>query len=747
MLDIIVPNRELISERFPIASFSVRVPQARYFEVACATDPRLFHTDHATHRSPANFYSSRAGGLLVARAGSNTFILPGDQLRRFAGARRLYYALGTYGGRGGEQPRFSIGPDALDRVPSIGIAADFTGRSLDRGRVGVRAPASASYGGPQGRLLRWGGDAVLEAERARQRRSAGARPRIGTPLADYDDGFDPGLWSRAASSSEDAGDMYDDDDLVGEQEDPDLDDAHDQEGDPAMASGHGRWAARSMGGRTAPSTARSGRNVAHRFRGTDAAVEAPMDAPMQEPGPEYEDGAAYYAAVPQAGAGGTSPPVSGTIEDSSPPKTDAGGDPLDADVGDDEYEDGAQLRAEEPEAATPVIAGRGLVRTLFGQPSGPARVVSPPRGPTHRALAYGNPDGGVAVRSRPRARRSPRGRHPGYREDGTEESLPVGAAARPLGNEPTTPASAELTIPDKIAILRVVARSESGDAGYSATYEDGEFNDPQHPFHGRIHVGLSWGLLLFTQRGGALGKVLRLAKEREAALRTTDTTGGELPADQHFDRLFGDAWQELLEITDPDHAASPEDMLRPVAGARLWEAPWPARFVAAGAVPYVQAAQNQVAVEDYFDAIVPVARGLGIDTARGLAMLVDRVVHMGVGGGLSFLMQTLGPIRTESDRDDALEALGFGGRLADFRRSRGLDSSGGPSSQWDPLTHAALAEALRDLGPASPIALPHRDASLLALCEAARGTDFEERVRSLFENTADFDDATTFRLG
>jgi hypothetical protein len=738
MLDIIVPNRELISERFPIASFSVRVPQARFFEVACATDPRLFHTDHATHRSPANFYSSRAGGLLVAQTGANTFILPGDQLRRFAGSRRLYYALGTYGGRNGEQPRFSIGPDGLDRVPSIGIAADFTGRSLDRGRVGVRTPVSAAYGGPQGRVLRWGGDAVLEAERARQRRSGGARARIGQPqpLPDYDDGFDPGLWSRAASAFADDADMYADDDLVGQDQDLDLgreydDDDDDHDRDQAIAQSHGRFARR--GGQ--------------RFRGADAAVEPRMDAPMQEPVLEYEDGAAYYAAVPEAGLGGMSPPVSGIIEDSSPPHTETGGDPDDADVDDDEYEDGAQLRAEQPEAATPVVAGRGLVRRLFGQPRGSAGAASTARSPTHRALAYGNPDGGVPVRSRPRARRATRGRHPGYSEDGSEESLPVGAAARPLSNDVTAPDPAELTIPQKIAILRIVARAESGEAEYSAIYEDGEFNDPRHPFHGRIHVGLSWGLLLFTQRGGALGKVLRLAKARETALRAADPSTAELPAEHHFERLFGDAWQELLDVTDPDRAASPEDMLRPVAGARLWEAPWPAKFVAAGAVGYVQAAQNQVAVDDYFDAIVPVARALGIDTARGLAMLVDRVVHMGVGGGLSFLMQVLGPIRTEADRERALEALGFGGRLADFRRSRGLDTNGESGSQWDALTHAALAEALRDLGAASPVALPDRDASLLALCEAARGSDFEERVRALFENTGDFDDATSFRLG
>ena len=41
----IAPCRELISDRFPIASFNIEIPRSRYYEVACATDPRLFHSE------------------------------------------------------------------------------------------------------------------------------------------------------------------------------------------------------------------------------------------------------------------------------------------------------------------------------------------------------------------------------------------------------------------------------------------------------------------------------------------------------------------------------------------------------------------------------------------------------------------------------------------------------------------------------------------------------------------------------
>ena len=68
-METITPCRKTISERFPIASFVVRVPKARHYEVACATDPRLFHTDYAAHRTPQNFYSSLGDGLAVANKG------------------------------------------------------------------------------------------------------------------------------------------------------------------------------------------------------------------------------------------------------------------------------------------------------------------------------------------------------------------------------------------------------------------------------------------------------------------------------------------------------------------------------------------------------------------------------------------------------------------------------------------------------------------------------------------------------
>src|SRR5690606_5681543 len=96
-----------------------------------------------------------------------------------------------------------ISPDTLAEVPSVRVAADFTGQSLDRRRLGAGASKSdAHYGGRERALLRWGGDVVLEAERTASLRastpSSGQRSRsFGRPVVDdYDDGFDPSLWGR-----------------------------------------------------------------------------------------------------------------------------------------------------------------------------------------------------------------------------------------------------------------------------------------------------------------------------------------------------------------------------------------------------------------------------------------------------------------------------------------------------------------------------------------------------------------------
>src|SRR5205085_12177955 len=130
----------------------------------------------------------------------------------------------------------------------------------------------------------------------------------------------------------------------------------------------------------------------------------------------------------------------------------------------------------------------------------------------------------------------------------------------------------------------------AGREAYAAVNADGEFNDRAHPFYQRRHIGLSWGIVQFTQASGALGRVLAACQRRDPQL---------------FADSFGPDAEELLRVSN---AATEAERLQPVAGAMLWQAPWLERFARAGASPAFQAAQNEVAIEGYFDPNLAFAR-------------------------------------------------------------------------------------------------------------------------------------------
>ena len=175
----------------------------------------------------------------------------------------------------------------------------------------------------------------------------------------------------------------------------------------------------------------------------------------------------------------------------------------------------------------------------------------------------------------------------------------------------------------------------------------------------------------------------------------------------------------------------------------MWEPVWTDRFRRAGQVEYVRAAQNEVAIRECVDPILPVAAWLGFTTPRALSMLIDRVIHMGLGGGLTWVLATCGPLTAEADWHRALAAIGAAD-LAAFQRSKGPYLK--VDSKFGPRVHAALISALRKLGSSSPIAIPGRDTMLRRLVDAADGRSFAKRLRALFDNRAEFDDAIAYDL-
>ena len=650
----ITPCRNKISDRFPVASFVVHVPPHRVFEVACATHPALFRAEHQGSRTPENFFTSRGGGLLRAPAGQATYLVPPEQLRRFAGQRRLYYAVGSYGDLRGGQPEFSVPPGQFERAPSIILSPDFTGRALDRSRV-AQERAPARYGSAAAALT-WGGDRAPGAE-------ASAAAQRGP--AEYDDGYPPELWdaqgSRLAVTAPATREEPTKRTTAGDAESLEYEEAPDHR-TRLEAEAYGRRSAGAYGS----ALARSASSPAPR-----AAV-----APLREPEPPgHEDAVALRASGarrPSAGAaaygrGGpsvgvaTEPPGAehpADLRGAAPYGSAGGAEP----VG---FEDAPDLR-------------RGGAR--YGDGTAPAA--------TAPAVQVAQPV------------------PPGVDAEFEDALGPDAEGELPAG-QPVVDTGA-LTILDKFKLIQPVAAYESGEAAYSALNPDGEFNDPTHPAYQRTHYGLSWGLMQFNQRGGALGRVL-IACERRAPVV--------------FRQVFGAGRDALVQTTN---AGSPEARVGPVSGAVLWQEPWLSRFREAGKVPQFQAAQNEVAIEGYLDPNLAFASALGLDTDRGLAMVYDRCVQMGNAAGRRWIIQAVTPLQDAAAVQSALTALGQPSVQA-FQRSLGLSESG----TLGPKAHAALIGALRGLGTRSPVTIPSTTELLDRLVQAAKGRRFERRVAEL----------------
>jgi hypothetical protein len=289
-----------------------------------------------------------------------------------------------------------------------------------------------------------------------------------------------------------------------------------------------------------------------------------------------------------------------------------------------------------------------------------------------------------------------------------------------------------MTIDEKLKIIEKVAQFESGRSGYSAINADGEFRGDfntattTHPAYQKWHVGLSYGIIQFTQDSGVLGKLLTMMRDRDGA---------------KFAEVFGPDADELVRVTSiecepsrryPD-GRSPR--MQPVGGADLWDEPWLARFRAAGEHRPFQAAQNELAARTFIDPMLPFANWLGLNTDRALVTVIDRAVQLGPGGARTWIMQAVGPITTAALRQAALTALGHADVVSFQRATPGLDDDG----DFGPWTHAAMVNALRRLGAQSPVSIMSRDQMLDAMVRHAQGRRWAHRVEKL-RTSSDFTD-------
>lgn len=228
-------------------------------------------------------------------------------------------------------------------------------------------------------------------------------------------------------------------------------------------------------------------------------------------------------------------------------------------------------------------------------------------------------------------------------------------------------------------IIREVAISDSAGDAYAAVSANREFMTSDQPAYQKRQFGLGFGLVLFTQASGLLGKLLTIMQRRNS---------------EQFGQVFGTNEVELLKVTN---AATEEERLQPVGGELLWSERWTKRFKVSGEIATFQAAQNETAIEHLFRPMLPIAHNLGLVSDRALAMVFDRVVTKGLGGGLGWVIQFAGPLRSQQQWTNALNLLSFQDLLS-FQQSVEWIPKADQNGQFNLVTHAALVGALRERG-------------------------------------------------
>ncbi|HSO32888.1 MAG TPA: hypothetical protein VLT33_10230, partial [Labilithrix sp.] len=224
--------------------------------------------------------------------------------------------------------------------------------------------------------------------------------------------------------------------------------------------------------------------------------------------------------------------------------------------------------------------------------------------------------------------------------------------------------------------------------------------------------GLAFGLLQATQRSGELGRLLERLRASDAA---------------SFDRIFGAAARELLAVTTAETEAT---RLHPVGGKALSDEAWRRAFGEAGRHEGFIASQRQYARQRMLEPLLPLARDLGLGSAKGLAVLACVLVARGLEGGMRWILAGIAPATTRAQLALALPALGRAD-LAAFQTAEGLRASG----ELDVATQARLTRKLRELGDRSPLPVLAPLQMIQALRRQAAGEPFQAKLESLAEST------------
>lgn len=146
------PNRTELSRNFPVLGFTIRTSRSpAWFDVALATDPRLFTASVADERNADNWYSTHDTGPMAAPKGESVWIAPAAAVNALSSSPLIYFALATFTSSGRDGAEIWI--PAPERAPSVGVSESYRR---------VRRPALVAAGGgagyPSTATRHWAGD-------------------------------------------------------------------------------------------------------------------------------------------------------------------------------------------------------------------------------------------------------------------------------------------------------------------------------------------------------------------------------------------------------------------------------------------------------------------------------------------------------------------------------------------------------------------------------------------------------------
>jgi hypothetical protein len=705
----ISPTRRQMDNKFPELGFDIHIGDLPFYEVLLTTNKELFNPDRQQHRNRSNFHVSRwdtePPRLTRAVGRPARYMVPPAVLQAFAQTKpnAIFYTLIAYAGEEGRDPVFAHDPARLPAdAPLVEVWGEFTGKTL-----------SSVLGIPT-HMLRRVGEPSPAAPQSYDSRGFGAT--ADDDAGEGEDGYQVGAQGLAGG--------WDDDDewdtaeayaASGEDDDGPQDGYELQK---AQSYDEGSWAAAEWD--------RSG-----------------SASSSNEEDDDYSDGYEDTGPIRRARASALEsvfPAEMGQPQDLYDSESGYDGEGLSS--GEDEYDYAASLSAE-PEIDADASALEEDDEDYMSEPSyaaayggnGHASAASAPHAEQYAAGddytssfsyddGYGAAEGGsFHTESRAAAYGDEAEMVFGALDDGGPK-LEAAIDKKGLSDE-------ELRrIREKVRIIEHITKDESGKALYKAVNRDGEFEGKfgtDHAAYQKFHIGLSYGIVQFTQDSGELGSLLKLMKQKD---------------EKAFVDTFGEHHQRLIEVTtaagpfSKDSPGGRSARVQKVGGQDLWQDDWVKRFQKAGDHVPFQAAQIELAAKDFLDPMLPFARALGLNTDRALTLIVDRAVQLGPGGARHWIIGAVGPIKSHALLQQALGALGHAD-LKSFQRAKGLKVDG----DLGPWSHSALVEELRKLGPGrSPVPLPTLPEMLQAMVRAAAGKDWERRVKRIAEATSGFDD-------